>query len=293
MRALVIATTLFAAHAASANPTGGTATEALLESPDAVLSRAQQSYARSDYDGTIAALKPLLYPTVRIGADDEVRARRELAMSYYFQRDVNLAEEEFTTLLQLNPNFALDPIEDPPKALEFLETIRQRNRQKLDEMAEQRRREETERQQEHERLRRESEEAARRSLKPLIIERTIEQHHLPLAFVPFGVGQLQNVDHAKAWLFLSTEAALGAASLGLWTWYYFNHTSNPIVRWVPAMIGTAFWIDALAGIVDALANFKAQVVVDVAPVPPPPRSGVGVAPFVAPGGGGLTLQGVF
>ncbi len=296
--AIAVSLLLFGAPAFARGPreTPAAEEEARETAPEAALDRGRVAYARSDYDAVVATLRPLLYPTVQLGSDDEMAARKQLALAYYFLRDIPLAEAEFNALLQLDPGFALDRLVDPPKAIAFLDDIRRRNRERLEALAEQRQREEMALERERERHRREAEEAARRSRTPIIIERTVERHRLVYAFVPFGVGQLQNGDQRKGWAFFSSEMALAAASVGSFIGLYVNRTASPVVSYVPVMFGGAFWLVAAAGVVDALAHYQPVVVIEdghPAPPPAPPAPHIGLAPSVGADGAGLTLQGVF
>jgi len=112
------------------------------EAPEDRLARARQSFLNNDFPATVQTLRGLVYPEVLLHSEEDVRAvHRMLALSYYLSRNEDAAEREFTILLALRPDFALDPVLDPPQAIAFLERLRARQRQRLDEI-ERRRREE-------------------------------------------------------------------------------------------------------------------------------------------------------
>ncbi len=275
MRATVVLL-LLAAHAAAGEP------------PEIALARAKQSYARGEFPQVVRALEPLLYPAVQVNADDELVAHKLLGLCYFFQNDLARAEREFTTLLQLNGEFALDPAFDPPPAIALLDAIRVRNRAQLEEIARQKQRDQEEHARVEEARRRAEEERIRRSQKPVIVER--ELHRLAIAFVPFGAGQVQNHQTTKAWLLGASQLALALSSLGLWSYLEIKYQNGQ--RPVPAsesrtanavstaaiVTGALFWVDVAAGIVDALFHFRRTVT---------------LTPSMLEGGSGLVLTGAF
>lgn len=284
-----------APSAAGGAPLGG----ALLgEAPEARLARGYQAYLRNDFAATVALVRGLLYPDIELRSYDDVQtAHRLLALAYLFLRDDQAAEHEFTALLQLKPDFALDPIVDPPQAIAFLEKLRARERQRL-EALEQRRRAEDERRRQQDEARRHAEEEERiRQASKLI-----EKHWFALNFVPFGAGQFQNGQRAKGWAVFGSQLALGATSLALWTALQVEYDRGK--RRVPqaeahravamslasVTTGAIFWADVLWGIVDALIYYRPQV---VRPAFPPPAARVSVRPYSTSSGGGLSLQGSF
>ncbi|MSP63564.1 MAG: hypothetical protein EXR72_25115 [Myxococcales bacterium] len=310
LRALTALAWVLALGRADAAPGPDTAsTESVREAPDVLFARGRQAYVRSDYDAAIRALRGVLYPTVQVSSDEEIEAHKLLALSYFFQRDVREAENEFSTLLQLDGGFSLDRVYDPPKAVAFLEDLRRRNREKLEEMAEQKRRERAE---QAERRRREEEERIRLSMKPVVIERTIEKHHRFLCFVPFGVGQLQNGHPRKFYFFLTSQLALGLGSAALFTATQINYPKGTYpadqetvalsLRYTTIGLGALFWADVLIGVIDALVHYRPVVITESQPAaPPPPPRKLSLTPFVAPAAAqasrgaaaGLSFQGVF
>lgn len=268
------------------------------ETPEARLARGYQAYLRNDFAATVAIVRPLLYPDIALRSYDDVQtAHRLLALAHLFRGDGEAAEREFTALLQLKPDFALDPVVDPPQAIAFLEKLRAHERQRL-EALEQRRRAEDElrRQHDEERRRAEEEERIRQASK------LIEKHWLAMSFVPFGAGQFQNGQHAKGWVVFGSQLALGVTSLALWTTLQVEYDRGK--RRVPqaevhravsmslasVTTGAIFWADVVWGIVDALVYYRPQV---VRPAFPQQAPGVTVRPFSSSGGGGLSLQGSF
>jgi hypothetical protein len=290
--------------AASRRPTASIAPAG--ETPEERLARARQAYLNNDFPSTIAAATDLLYPEVKLRSEDDVQgAHRLLALAYFLSRAEGAAEHEFSVLLALRPDFALDPVVDPPQAIAFLDRIKARERKRLDEI-ERRRREEAEaaardeerrRQDEEDRRIREAEERVRRTLKPVVVPRS-----RLVAMVPFGAGQFQNEQRVKGALFLASQLALGATSLGLWAAlevkYEFGRTKVPrddldsarAMQVAAIVSGGLFWADVIWGIIDAQVLLKPRVIQPEAA----PAARLGIGPYVPSGGGaGLSLVGAF
>ena len=270
------------------------------DAPETILARAKQAYARGDYEVTVGLVRPLLYPAVQVASEDEVLAHTLLALSYFFLRDLPQSEQEFSTLLQLDAAFRLDPVVDPPKAITFLEEIRRRNQQKLDEIAEQRRQERAD----EERRRRAEEEARLRQVqKPVVVERVIRRNSRLISLLPFGIGQFQNGDRGRGYALLATQVVFGAASLALYAavrlrWADGRYAASERVQaltlsYLSVGLGAAFWIDVIAGVVDALLRFRPLIVEHETTIQPPPPKKLGLAPFLSPGATGLSLEGAF
>jgi hypothetical protein len=293
---------------AAAARTASTALGLPDEPPEERLGRARQAYLNNDFASTVAIARDLLYPVVRLRTEDDVEAaHRLLALAHFLSRDYPSAEREFSTLLALRPDFALDAVIDPPQAITFLEQLRARELSRLEQI-ERRRREEAERaarederrrREEEDRRVREAEERVRRSLKPVVIEK----HSRWVCLVPLGAGQFQNGERGKGRALLSTQAVLGGTSLALWlaleARYDFGRTRVPrsevssaqALQIVSLVTGGLFWADVAYGVIDALVRFRPEVVRG-APPPSPPR--VELVPQVLPqGGAGLWLRGSF
>lgn len=128
--------------------------------------------------------------------DQRLELHRIAGMSAFNSGDTESAQRHFLQLLQLNPDFVLDPFAAPPSAIRLFETVRKQNvdalnlvRQQLVLRAQQEKREAEER----ERLRIEQ-EAARRKIEELTrttTVRVIEKQSFLINFVPFGAGQFQ------------------------------------------------------------------------------------------------------
>ena len=270
------------------------------------LARARQAYLNNDFPATITLARDLLYPEVRLRKEEDVlAARRLLALAYFLDQDRVSAQREFTALLAVQPDFALDPVLDPPQAMAFLEGLKASERQRLDDI-ERRRRDEAEaaegrRRDEEARRLHEMEERLRRELKPV----TIVRHNRWLNLVPLGFGQFQNGQRGKGAALLASQVALGVTSVSLWSTLQFKYdfgrrlvpleerTSAQVMQYTHVIVGAAFWSSVAFGIIDGFLNYRPDEILDE-PAPSPTRPRTTLAPYVLPGGGaGLSLQGAF
>ncbi len=125
-----------------------------------------------------------------------IELHRIAALSAFNTADPEGAQRHFLLLLQLNPDYVLDPFAAPPPAIKLFERVRKENfdalnlvRQQMALRAAQEKRETEER----ERQRVEQENARRKveALTQTVTVRVIEKRSFLLNFVPFGVGQFQ------------------------------------------------------------------------------------------------------
>jgi tetratricopeptide (TPR) repeat protein len=132
--------------------------------------------------------------------------------------DLNSAKAQFLQLLQLNPDYVLDPFAVPPPAIRLFEQVKQDNAAQLDLVrqqivlrAEQERRAEEERQ----RLRKEEEERRRRmeALSATVTVRTVKSQSMLVNFVPFGAGQFQQGRTGWGVAFAVSEGVLAVVSI--------------------------------------------------------------------------------
>jgi len=128
--------------------------------------------------------------------EQRLELHRIAGLSAFNGGDAEGAQQHFLQLLQLNPDFVLDPFAAPPSAIRMFEQVRKQNvdalnlvRQQLALRAQQEKRDAEER----ERARIEQ-EAQRRKVEELTRSttvRVIEKRSLLMNFIPFGVGQFQ------------------------------------------------------------------------------------------------------
>lgn len=255
---------LLAAHALAA------------QSPE--LEQARSAYQFGDYRKVIRVLVPVLYPQVALAdRGEQIAARRLLGLAYLFERAEAAAEKEFLALLQIDPDFLLDPLLDPPPFVDFFNRLRAKYKEDLAQ-SERRQREEEEmrRLAEAERAEQaEKAEAARLEYKRFVWVVDAPRRSRWMALIPFGVGQFENGDETKGRLLLWGEAALAAASLSLALTVRLRYPDGTFPRasaeerdtadlLVSAQVitGALFFAAAIYGAVDALYYFDRM---------PPPR----------------------
>ena len=125
-----------------------------------------------------------------------IELHRIAALSAFNSADPEGAQGHFLLLLQLNPDYVLDPFAAPPPAIKLFEHVRKDNldalnlvRQQMALRAAQEKRDTEER----ERQRVEQENARRKveALTQTVTVRVIEKRSFLLNFLPFGAGQFQ------------------------------------------------------------------------------------------------------
>ncbi len=124
---------------------------------------------------------------------------------------------------------------------------------------------------------------------PGLVERRFVRNSLALAFLPFGVGQFQNGQRAKGWLFLGSEAVLAGVSMAAFTTNFALYGFRPVIRCeeadpttrgpgcspgyrpspdqgrsqlllkVQLVSGALFFAAAIWGVTDAVLHFQPEV----------------------------------
>lgn len=236
------------------------------------LAAAQAAYTQARYEDAVALLRALLYPTNRLAtAADYLNAHKMLGVSCAFVGDRARAEQSFLAILVEQPGFQLDPLVDPPVAVDLFEEVKRRNALLLREVAERKRQQERNRpavdglaDSEATRASQCAKTCARRAPRPLWVN-----------FVPFGAGQFQQGRRAKGLVLLATQVALGGASLGaaLTLRLRYPDSRPPATELESARMlnvaqvatGGLFWAAVVAGIVDALVYHRRAATNDAAP----------------------------
>lgn len=106
------------------------------------------------------------------------------------------AERHFTALLELSPDFTLDPFRVPPPAIQYFETLRKRLAPKLDQIRDRQRQAAlaAREQAADEAAAKKAAAAEQARLEALARKgsvKTIEEHSFWIDFLPFGAGQFQ------------------------------------------------------------------------------------------------------
>jgi hypothetical protein len=202
------------------------------------------------------------------------------------------AERHVAALLRLDPDFSLDPFVYPPLSVAFVEKQRRTMAAELEFLREQRRQRDAAAKlaaEERAALARET-EAQKRELEEMsrqITVRTVEKHNVLVNFVPFGAGQFQEGRVGVGAGFAIAEGVLAIASIVGYFVYgslitsrtiqvdTFPGTSQTIVqtgipasraneaqtwRVVKVTSGIGFYAVYVAGVLDALLHYQAEVV---------------------------------
>ena len=236
--------------------------------PHAELERGRLAYGHGDYKGTIALLRPLVYPSITLAAEaDVVDTYKLMALSYFFENDEKGAEGAFKNLLQIAPSFELDPLIEPPPALAFFREVRKKEADLSKELELRRERERKERERK-ERERKEREARLREAMRErLVVTRTERRNIYALNFVPFGVPQFQNGHRTKGYVLLASQLTMASLSAGIWA-YQLNRYPSGLVpndevtsvnqqQVVHIAAGGVFLALYAYGVWDGIRNFKA------------------------------------
>ena len=176
--------------------------------PSTQFERGRVAYERGEYAKTIQILRPLLYPEIRLATEGQVvQAHRMLGVAHLFEKQNELAAQEFRKLLQLRPDIRFDTLLDPPQVVDFFNGVLRDYEGELSKIDGRRKEAEL-----AERRQREAVERARRG--PMVVERKVVRNSFSLNFIPFGTGQFQNGQRGKGWAFLVSEAVLATVSVG-------------------------------------------------------------------------------
>ncbi|MBI5532764.1 MAG: hypothetical protein HY898_08630 [Deltaproteobacteria bacterium] len=273
--------------------------------------------ARNDYDAGRYSqagdrFREMLDPDKGSALNDPVLL--EQARIYYASCMIalgNLAEADaqIRAALLTNPAARPDPVVFPRAVVDRFVDVRTKIRAELNAKAEE---DAKKKREEEEKLRRarEAEKARIRELEKLARQEVHVVHNSRwIASIPFGVGQFQNGQTAGGWLFLTTEAALGATTIitatiksslesqgnsDLVNTAALNSKTRELAT-INQYFFAGFAAVAAGGILHAHLTFVPEFrVVRERPLPPPPVSTV-VTPSIGvlPRGGFLGLQGTF
>jgi hypothetical protein len=268
-------------------------------SPSVEYARGVVAFERGEYGRVIELLRPLLYPEPRLQSEGQIAsAHRMLGVAHLFERQNDQATQEFRKLLQLRPSYRMDALIDPPLVVDFFNGVLKQQEAELAELG--RMREEAD-----------ADERRRRGTDrngPTIVERRFLRNSLALAFLPFGVGQFQNGQRKKGWVFLGSEAVLAGVSMAAFTTNFALYGFRPVIRCeeadptargggcspgyrpgpdqarsqlllkVQLVSGALFFAAAIWGITDAILHYQPEVELtpsDKSGRDPSPRAGVG------------------
>jgi hypothetical protein len=231
-----------------------------------------------------------------------VELHKYAGLSAFYLGQKSEAERHLWALLQLEPDYSLDPFVVPPQAVAYFEALRKERAPQLDAIRDERRRraerareaEERERARvENEQQRRQLEELARQAS----VTRVRSQSYV-VNFLPFGFGQFQQGRTKTGVVFAVTEGAFALTSVAAFLVYNSliveqqvtlddrltpDGTYTLTVQGIPAdhqhkanvwrdvkyASAGAFWVTYVVGVVDALIHHKSEIVLQTTGVEPP------------------------
>jgi len=259
------------------------------QDPQQQFHAAERAYQQGQYRKVVRLLRPLLYPTNRLSSQDkQIKAHKMLGIAQVFEKNQAEAEQSFLAILAERPSYRLDPLIDPPAAVELFESVTRRNAEELERIA---------RQQREQQLRELREQQKRDAAAQVSVERIVTQHPYWINFLPFGAGQFQNGHRRKGFTLLVAQALLGTLSLGsalaLRVTYPDNRPPSDelstarTVNIMTVVSGGLFWGLVFYGILDALYYHTPRTVETHTLVP---KSKVTLMPAPQPSGGGIGLS---
>jgi hypothetical protein len=249
--------------------------------PSAEFERGEAAYDRAEYARAIEILRPLLYPEIRLQTEGQVaKAHRMLGVAHLFEKQNDLAAQEFRKFLQLRPEYKFDVLLDPPQVVDFFNGVARDYEAELARIDA--RRKEAQREEKRQR-----DELARVRNGPTVVEKRFARNSFSINFIPFGAGQFQNGQRRKGWAFMLSESALAGVSVAAFVTNFATYGFRPRLpcqtpmMGVPTMVpcikdrtnerrsrlltdvqlvsGGLFFAVAAWGIADAILNFKPEV----------------------------------
>ena len=167
-----------------------------------------------------------LYPQTLLSQEDRLLLAQAFGAVVFFEHDEPGAEQEFNLLLSLRPDFALDPLVDPLKAVAFLDDIRRRNEQRLEEIR--RRQSEEEQRQKAEAEALQNAPSSLRKSRPSVCISSgwCRAKSVRSSLCRLGCPQLADGRTAVGTVLLVGEALTRAASAGAWLTVKLRYPDN-------------------------------------------------------------------
>lgn len=234
-------------------------------SPTDDLAQARADFRKHDCDSALKTLSALLYPHELLALPGDLIEAREMLGACYF--DAGRAEDaktEFDKALQIDPATTLDP--------SFFSTGAQHLFDEAKADLETRRAKEAEvrkLQEERERL---------QTIRENLVY--VEKHHYAYNFFP-PLGQFQNGQTTKGYLFAAGEGLTLSGSVGIWLFLVSKYGVNcphcvalndagGVLHLQEAELGLGIAFIGLYvyGVIDSVRNYKAQVQLDDRSMPP-------------------------
>jgi hypothetical protein len=181
---------------------------AIAASPTQELGQARSTFRAGDFSSTIAILSALLYPQARLSDRGELaEAHLLLGVAYFETGRRDSAARELESALFLDGSLTIEGGLFSDEAVAFFQDRKrdiERRANDSDERA---------------RLARDR-ERLRQLLKNVVV---VEKRSYYLNFIPFGTGQFQNGERRKGLAFAVAEGALGATSVGLYSYQVLTY----------------------------------------------------------------------
>jgi hypothetical protein len=218
---------------------------------------ARNAFEYRDFPKVVEVLWPWLHPPRIVDPELVIQARELLGVSLHLVGRTEDAEDEFSALLLLSPDHALDPFVVPPDVIQVFEAIKEQMAPTLNALRD-----------------REPIRPIDREEQPRVELRLVEVPHWSVSLLPLGIAQftLDKPGWGAALLAVqATGLALNAASFvranGL------SPDSNAFDQWVAAQyvgLGIAV-VGYVAGVVQANNAIRARREA-LLTEPPPPES---------------------
>ncbi len=235
--------------------------------PGQDLDRGRDAYRNQDWDSAYKTLNALLYPTIELARQEDVwEAYVLLGAAAYQLGNRARAIDEFQKALQIDAERTITTNTHRAEVVQLFEDTKEKFRDRLAREAE----------------RRAQAERERRLREYLDTVGVYETNSFGVNFIPFGVGQFQNKQPRKGYLFLGGQVLTGGTSLVTFIYLAgkYGLSSNqvplkdgPRVRQLQQIeigTGVAFFALYAWGVVDAMINYKSTRLVkgDDSLIPP-------------------------
>jgi hypothetical protein len=239
-----------------------------------------------------------------------IESRKYLAASYLFMGRTADADRELRQLLEVEPDYVLDPLEFPAEVQRAFARVKAELDQKRAQDAVRRAEEEAASRHARERATAAERERLERLIELARTERTVETRSRWLAMIPFGVGQYQNGHEGLGLLLAVTESVLLAGSITAYAFHANLRGQQPAEgrfddarlaeaasRYINQISFGLFAVVAITGVVDAQLRFQPTRVRTVERPLPPEIEELEQRPRVSLGAGptplSLSISGTF
>ncbi len=238
-----------------------------------------------------------------------IESRKYLAASFMFVGRPADGERELRVLLEVEPDYVLDPLSFPAEVQRSFARIKMELAESRAESAAREAREAAEKRMAEERASSTERERLARLVELARTERRVIERSRWIAMVPFGVGQFQNGHDGLGLLLAVTEGVLLAGSITAWAFHDNLRGQNPdsdklddarlaegAFRYINQISFGMFAVVAVTGVIDAQLRFRETVALEVKrPLPPDlehldkakPTVSLGITPL------GFNLAGTF